>query len=236
MLRLYPGSFRQEYSDDLLLLFNDLVRNGSPNLRRRLVLDLFVSLPHLLLETAMRSDADPTRLIVGLTVLASGALIVTLGFGLGGVGLVIGGLAALAFLAIAITQRSALGKAFSRPVDRGERSGLVAALTQAWWAPIAAVHGVLTLIFGVAVGMSGEGGQADSIMGAAITMAFGVAVLWGLVLRVERVAIGTGMVLIGSVWFGGAFWLVWPVIMLLIIWVGVITSTLRTPRVPVGAA
>ena len=219
-----------------MLVFSDLIRSDAPNLWRRLVLDLFVSLPQLHLEAVMRADSEPARLIVALTVLALTGLFVTLGLDLGVAGLTIGGVVAVAFLAIAIAQRSALGRAFRRPASDGGRSGIVAAVTQAWWAPLAAVHGVVTLGFGVMTGLRGDGGLPGSLVGAAITLAFGIAVLWGLVLRVKRVAVGTGMVLIGSVWFGAAFWLVWPVVVLALIWVGVITSTLRAPRATVGAA
>ena len=72
----------------------------------------------------MRSDADPTRLVVGLTV-SRQARSSSRSDSAWAASDWIGGRAALAFLAIAITQRSALGKAFSRPVN--------GVSTLVWW-------------------------------------------------------------------------------------------------------
>ncbi len=236
VLWLYPASFRQELGDELTLLASELVRDRGSAGRRLLALDLLVAVPRTRWESLMHRSPSPTALILTMAALVVGVLLATLTLGLGAMGAAVGAALILTLLVLAVTQRSALGRAFEAPVDPSPQS-LRAVLTQAWWAPIAAFQGMVTLTFAVMIGARSTGDDVvGQLVGVAVALAFGTASLAGLVVRLRRPAIGAALIMVGVSLIGMAYWMVWPPILVVVLWVGVVTSTVLDARRRPGPA
>jgi hypothetical protein len=82
LIRLYPRSFRDDFGNDMLQLFDDLVeRDGTARAWTRTAADLLVTVPRYRLESAMNS-ADSTRaisVVVG-TLAIAGIVSIPIGF------------------------------------------------------------------------------------------------------------------------------------------------------------
>ena len=81
---LYPRSFRQEYGDDLVRFFEELLTDrGAAHAWARTTADLAISIPRLRLEHAMTANRREAALITLTTVLLASAGIMLLMLGLG---------------------------------------------------------------------------------------------------------------------------------------------------------
>ena len=105
----------------------------------------------------------------------------------------------------------------------GARAPVRHAVVQAWWAPVAALLGVATFLFGVGTIFEAHnlGGR---IVGSSALMAFGAIVLVGLRRRPFAPHVGNTAILIGTLPALTLFWLVVPTVLALVVWVGVLTS------------
>ena len=89
LLLLYPSDFRREYGDDMVFLFEDMVRDqGISPATRRTLLDLIVTVPRCRLEAVMNETRATQTLVAAIAFLAA----------LG----VVGVLAGLPFLGLAL--------------------------------------------------------------------------------------------------------------------------------------
>jgi hypothetical protein len=117
LVRLYPRNFRQQYGDDLVQHFDDLVADrGTAAACGRTALDLAVTVPRYRLETIMneRHSANAVSIIVG-SIAAAGVASVL-------VGIYPGALLLVVALVLAITQRSAIARSLRAPdSDRRRR-------------------------------------------------------------------------------------------------------------------
>lgn len=230
LLWLYPRDFRADFGGEIALLATEIVRDRGGRGRLILALDLLVAVPRTRWEQIMRRQPTPTQLVITLVTLATSVIVLTVVLGLGPVGAVAAGILTALAIALAIGQRSQLARSLDR-TDPIRPTSVRAVVTQAWWAPIAAAHGVLTLVFAVLIGLRTDGPTlAGALVGTAVTLAFGAAVLGGLVLRLSRPVVGSGLILLGTVWWGMAFWMVWPPLITAVIWIGVIASTVSSQR------
>lgn len=177
----------------------------------------------------MRRPLNPTQLVITLATLTASVVVLTVALGLGPVGAVTAGVLAALAIGLAVGQRSQLARSLQPEHDTTPVSARQV-LSQAWWAPLAALQGTLTLLFAVMTGLRTDGSLAGALIGTAVSLAFGGAVLVGLVLRLRRPALGSGLILLGTVWFGLAFWMVWPPALTALVWVGVITSAVASGR------
>jgi hypothetical protein len=141
---------------------------------------------------------------------------VSLGFGAGAAPILIV-MAGIAGLVALLGQRRVLRSAF------GARAPLWPAVTQAWWAPLAALLGAAFLVFAVGTVFEAHnwGGR---IFGSSIMLAFGATMLLGLMRRpFDRVA-GNPMILLATMPAFPFFWVVVPTVLAVVIWIGVLAS------------
>ena len=110
-INLYPSTFRHQYREDLVQLFDDLIVDRG--LRRaclRTGLDLVITVPNYRLERVMSQQRSATTFVVIISLIA-GAGVMSLLTG------VYPGLALLAAAAVlTLAQRSTLAKALRTPV------------------------------------------------------------------------------------------------------------------------
>jgi hypothetical protein len=154
-----------------------------------------------------------TARVVTLAVAALGTTAIVVGVGGGGVVLVVA-----AFVAgLVLTQRRPLA------LVAGDRAPLRHALTQTWWAPIAAILGVALVAAGIGTVFEAHnlGGR---IVGSTLLVAFGAAMLLGLSRRPHARETGNALILIGTIPAFPFFWLIVPTLAALVIWIGVLTS------------
>lgn len=214
LLVLYPQSFRRDYGDAMAQLHTDLLREAGAKVWRRAVVDLCTSVITQRTEAAM--SMSPAARVITLAAVGVGASLAVIGIGGGGVVVVI----AVFVVALLFTQRRSLAAL------AGERVSLRAALTQAWWAPVAALLGAAMLAAGVGTIFEAHnlGGR---IVGSSLLLAFGAAMLLGLLRRPHAREAGNTLVLIATVPAFPFFWLVVPTVAALVVWVGVLTSGYR---------
>lgn len=212
LLALYPRSFRQDYGDDMHQLFGDRLRELGGRAWLEAVPDLIRTLPRQRMEAVMASLGPAARLGV-LVALGVGAVAASIGLGGGAVPVLV----VLAVLLLVARNRAILAAPF------GERAPVWPAVTQAWWAPVAALAGLAMLVFGVGTifGASNLGGR---IFGSGLMLLLGSTMILGLMRRpFDRVA-GNSMILVATVPGFPFFWLVVPTVVALVIWIGVLSS------------
>jgi hypothetical protein len=110
LVRLYPREFRQEFGDDVVQHFDDLVaERGLRVAYGRTALDLAVTLPRYRLETIMneRHSATTISIVVGSLAAAGVAGVLT--------GIYPGALLLVVAVVVAVTQRSAIARALRAP-------------------------------------------------------------------------------------------------------------------------
>ena len=150
LIRLYPKGFRDQYRDDLVQNFRDLVtERGARAAWTRTAVDVVVTVPRYRLEAIMTERHSATTLSIAIALMAAAGLIsVPVGLPLG---LVLLPLAA----ALAVAQRSTLARAIRTPDTNRRRRRLTIA------GALAAICVVSTTIF--AFDLRGEdhwGGKA----------------------------------------------------------------------------
>jgi hypothetical protein len=109
-VRLYPAAFREEYGDDLVAHYDDLVNHLGPRAARaRTALDLAITIPRYHLENVMSEQHSATVLAAIIGLFAAGGLISFL------TGVAPGLLLFAVAAVLAIAQRSALARALRVP-------------------------------------------------------------------------------------------------------------------------
>jgi hypothetical protein len=155
----------------------------------------------------------PGARVVALAFVVLGAVVVGLGFGGGVVPIV-----ALAVIGVLVAQRRLLAT-----IPRGERAPLWRAVVQTWWAPVAGLLGFVMILAAI-VNAFVASNLAGRIVGSTLLLAFGVAMLFGLMRRsFDRVA-GNALILLATVPPLLFFWVVVPPVAALVVWVGVLTG------------
>jgi hypothetical protein len=219
LLLLYPRSFRHDYGGPMAQVFADRLRDDGPKAWLRAVPDLIRTVPAERVEAVM-SRLSPGARVVALALVVLGGTVVTIGLGGGAVPLI-----AVAVVAVLFGQRRLFAGSLA-----GERAPLHRAVVQAWWAPLAALLGVLLIVAGVGTVFEAHnlGGR---IFGSSLLFAFGGAMLFGLMRRpFDRVA-GNSLILLATIPAFPFFWLIVPPLVGLAIWVGVLSSGFSEPAV-----
>lgn len=212
LLALYPRSFRRSYSQPMIQLFSDHVRDVGARAWLRTAPDLVRTIPKERVETAMARLSTGAR-VVALAFVVLGACVVALGFGGGAVPIV-----AVAVVAVLVTQRRLFAS-----VPQGERAPLRHAVLQEWWAPVAGLLGLMMVLGGIGTVFEAHnwGGR---IIGSGLLMAFGCAMLLGLMRRpFDRVA-GNALVLLATIPPLLFFWVIVPPLAAILVWFGVLRS------------
>lgn len=145
--------------------------------------------------------------------LAAGAIAAVIGIGR----LPLLAIIAAAGLVALVRNRRSLGAIGGATAPIGQ------ALTQAWWAPVAALLGALTVAAGIGTVFEAHnlGGR---IVGSSLLLLFGACTLWGLLRRPRHRQAGDALVLVGTAPAFPFFWLVVPTVAALAVWVGVLTA------------
>jgi hypothetical protein len=212
LLVLYPRSFRQEYGEPMAQLFGDRLRDVGPRVWLRAVPDLIRTVPSQRIEAVM-ADLGPGPRVVALAFVVLGAALVAMRFGGGVIPLI-----AFAVVMIVVTQR----RMFTS-VPLGRRAPLRHAVVQAWWAPVAGLLGLMMVLAGVGTIFEAHnwGGR---IVGSGLLIAFGVAMMLGLMRRPLARQSGNSMILLATVPPLLFFWMIVPPLAAIVVWIGVISS------------
>jgi hypothetical protein len=219
LLVLYPRSFRHDYGDPMVQLFADRRRDVGPKAWLDAVPDLFRTVPSQRIEAVMSRLGTGGR-VVALAIAVLGAAAVTVGIGAGAVPVI-----AVAVVAILVHQRRLFAGSLG-----GQRAPLRHAVVQAWWAPLAALLGLVMIVAGVGTVFEAHnlGGR---IVGSSLLLAFGGAMLWGLMRRPFDRTAGNSLILLATVPAMPFWWLVVPPLVALAVWVGVLSSGFSEPAV-----
>lgn len=218
LLVLYPRSFRRVYAEPMLQLFADQQRDLGRRAWLRVAPDLIKTAPMQRIEAVMSSRT--ARPVAAAAVAVAGLAVVALGVGGPAVFVV-----ALAVAGVLWGQRKlVLG------VRRGGRAPLRHAVTQAWWAPVAAFIGVAQILFGIGTVFeaSNMGGR---IIGSSVMMGIGAVMLFGLMRRPFSREGGNVLILLATVPALTFFWVVIPTVLAVIVWIGVLTSGFSDEKV-----
>ncbi len=218
LVALYPRSFREGYADPMVQLFADRVRDVGAKAWLRALPDLARTVPVERIEAVM-NRLGPGARVLALAFVVLGATVVAIGIGGGGVPII-----AVAVVAVLVSQRrlfATLG---------GERAPLRHAVVQAWWAPVAGLLGLAMILAGVGTIFEAHnlGGR---IVGSSLLLAFGGAMLFGLMRRPFARTQGNALVLLATVPAFPLFWLIVPPLAAIAIWVGVLASGFEEPAV-----
>jgi hypothetical protein len=145
LVRLYPRGFRDDYADDLVQNFADLIANHGPSRTwRRTAVDLAVTVPRYRLETVMNPHHTNTTLYIATATVATAAAVSIT------TGVFPGGFVLLAVAAVlTVVSASKLARS-TRPADTQRRrhflvaSAVLAATcvisTTAFWIELAATE------------------------------------------------------------------------------------------------
>jgi hypothetical protein len=218
LLVLYPRSFRADYADPMAQLFADRVRDVGAKAWLRALPDLVRTVPVERIEAVM-SRLGPGARVLALAFAMLGAAVLSFGIGAGAVPII-----AVAVVAVLVSQRqlfAALG---------GERAPLRHALVQAWWAPIAGLLAAAMILAGIGTIFEAHnlGGR---IVGSGLLLAFGGAMLSGLMRRPFARMPGNALILLATLPAIVMFWMVIPPLAAIAIWVGVVASGFEEPAV-----
>lgn len=218
LVRLYPRAFRMDYGEPMVQLFADRVRDVGAKAWLRALPDLARTVPVERIEVVM-SRLGPGARVLALAFAVLGATAVSIGIGAGAVPIV-----AVAVVAVLVSQRrlfASLG---------GERAPLRHALVQAWWAPVAGLLGAAMILAGVGTVFDAHnlGGR---IVGSSLLLAFGGAMLFGLMRRPFARTPANALILLATVPAIAMFWMIVPPLAAIVIWVGVLASGFEEPAV-----
>lgn len=218
LVTLYPRSFRMDYGEPMVQLFADRVRDVGAKAWLRAVPDLVRTVPVERIEAVM-SRLGPGAGVLALAFAVLGATAVSIGIGAGAAPIVV-----VAIVAVLVSQRrlfASLG---------GERAPLRHAVVQAWWAPVAGLLGAAMILAGIGTVFeaSNLGGR---IVGSSLLLAFGGAMLFGLMRRPLARTSGNALILLATVPAFPFFWLIVPPLAAIAIWVGVLASGFEEPAV-----
>lgn len=212
LLVLYPRSFREDYAEPMAQLFGDRLRDVGGRAWLRTLPDLIRTVPTERIEATM-ARLGPAGRVLALAFVVLGATAVAIGFG-GGTAAIV----AIAVIAVLVTQRRLFGS-----IPRGERAPLRHAVVQAWWAPVAGLLGLAMVLAGIGTIFEAHnlGGR---IAGSALFLAFGGAMLFGLMRRpFDRLA-GNATILLATIPALLFFWAIVPPLAAIVVWIGVLSS------------
>lgn len=218
LVTLYPRSFRKGYADPMVQLFADRVRDVGAKAWLRAVPDLVRTVPVERIEAVM-SRLGPGARVLALAFAVLGATVVSIGLGGGAVPII-----AVAVVAVLVSQRrlfTSLG---------GERAPLRHALVQAWWAPVAGLLGLAMILAGIGTIFEAHN-LSGRIVGSSLLLAFGGAMLFGLMRRPFARTQGNALILLTTVPALAFFWLIVPLLAAIAIWAGVLASGFEEPAV-----
>jgi hypothetical protein len=212
LLVLYPRSFRRDYGAPMAQLFGDQLREVGGRAWMRAAPDLIRTAPIQRIEAIMKRISSGGR-VVALGLLVLGGAAATIGMGGG----------AVPFIAIALAVVLVAKRGVFDGVTRGDRAPLRHAVTQTWWAPIAALLGLAMFVFAVGTVFEAHnlGGR---VFGSLLMLVFGATMLLGLTRRPFARETGNAMILIATVPAFPFFWVVVPTVLALVVWIGVISS------------
>jgi hypothetical protein len=196
----------------MVQLFGDRLRDVGARAWLRTLPDLARTVPVERTEAVMsRLRHSPAARVLALAMAVLGAVLVSVGYG-GGVVIVV----ALAVVAVLFTQRRLFAA-----LPRGDRAPLRHAVVQAWWAPIAGLLGLAMVVAGIGTAFEAHtlGGR---IVGSSLLVAFGLAMLFGLVRRPFARQAGNSLILVATVPAILFFWVIVPPIAAIIVWIGVL--------------
>ena len=218
LLVLYPRSFREGYADPMAQLFADRVRDVGAKAWLQTLPDLVRTVPVERIEAVM-SRLGPRAGVLALAFVVLGVAVASMIVGAGAVPTV-----AVAVVAVLVSRRqlfASLG---------GERAPLRHALVQAWWAPVAGLLGLAMVLAGVGTIFEAHnlGGR---IVGSSLLMAFGGAMLFGLMRRPFARSPGNALILLATLPAIVMFWMIIPPLAAIAIWVGVLASGFEEPAV-----
>ena len=213
VLHAYPRSFRRDYGDAMTQLFADRVRDVGAKAWLRVVPDLARSVPQQRIEAVM-SNLSTGKRVVGIVAFV--ILLAVATFGLGGPGVVLPVVGAVALLA-------ASQRRYFRSMVGGDRIRLHRSVVQTWWAPAAAVIAAGEIALGIdnAFSASNWGGRT---FGAVVPVLIGAAMLYGLMRRPFARAAGNGLILLATIPALMFFWAVLPPLLAIVVWIGVLSS------------
>jgi hypothetical protein len=226
LLWLYPRSFRSDFAEPMTQLFADRFRDRGRRAWLEAAPDLVRTVPVQRMEAAM-ARLSPGARIVSLAVIVVAAVLVSIGLG--------GGAAPLLVLLAAVAGIVAVVKQRRLVTPFGERAPLWPAVTQAWWAPLAALLGVVMLVFAVGTVFEAHnwGGR---IVGSSFMFALGSCMLLGLMRRPFDRVTGNSMILVATIPAFAFSWIIVPAVVALLIWIGVLSSGFSDEPAPAATA
>jgi hypothetical protein len=199
-------------------VFADRVRDVGGRVWLLAVPDLLRTVPTQRIEAVM-SRLGPGARVLALAFIVLGAAVVSVGVGTGFVPVI-----AVAVVAVLFSQRRLLATL------GGERAPLRHAAVQTWWAPVAGLLGLAMILAGVGTVFEAHnlGGR---IFGTALLLAFGGAMLFGLMRRPFARTTGNTLILLATVPAVVMWWVIVPPLAAITIWVGVLASGFNEPAV-----
>lgn len=142
LLHAYPRPFREEYEDDMVLLFTEQLRDEGPSrVWARTAVDLAITIPTRHLEAHMHRDPNSAVPVVFAAFSASGLVVAVVG----GTSVAVAGLGAVAAVVFAVLASASWRR--TRAVGTGAASH--------WWQVVAGGGGVLATT-AVVVNVVGE--------------------------------------------------------------------------------
>ena len=226
LLGLYPRAFRDDYAEAMVQLFGDRRRERGNRAWLEAVPDLVRTFPVQRMEAVM-DRLSPGARVAALAVIVFGAVMVSVGFG--------GGAAPLLVLVAAVGAIVAVVKQRRIVVPFGERAPLWPSVTQAWWAPIAALLGLVMILMGIGTIFEAHnlGGR---VFGSSVLLAFGGIMLLGLMRRPFDRVTGNSLILVATIPAFAFFWIIVPAVAALLIWIGVVSAGFSEEPAPAATA
>jgi hypothetical protein len=182
LVRLYPRAFRDDYGDDLVQSFADLLtHHGAARTWRRTAIDLAVTVPRYRLETVMNPrHAETTLYIVTAVVVVAAAVSILTALFPGGIALLV--VAAV----LTVVSASRLARSTRPPDARRRRHLLIAA------AVLAATCVISTAVFWIELSndVSWHGGKLVVYNAVFFVTAIGALVCLVVGLRAPRTPTG----------------------------------------------
>jgi hypothetical protein len=219
LLRLYPRSFREGYAELMSQLFADRLRDVGARAWLETAPDLVRTVPVQRMEAVMARLGPRARIVLpALGVLA--AAVAAAAFGGGAIPLIV-----VVTAAVLILRRQGVASSVL-----GDRAPLWPAVIQAWWAPVAALLGVAMIALGVGT-VFWAANLGGRIVGSTVLVAFGAAMLLGLMRRPFDRSTGNTIVLVATVPPLLVFWVIVPTVAAVVVWVGVLAGGFAAPRV-----